>query len=100
ESSPDCIAVAVEERVAYLNPAGMKMFAVRDWKEIVGRSVYEFVSPEFREEVIARRKGVLERGVTAGLTEGRLLRLDGFSITVEAIAVPFVYAGQPAIMNL
>ncbi len=100
ESSPDCIAVAIDERVAYLNPAGQRMFAVSNYKELIGRSVYEFVPPEFHDEVRTRREGVLELGLTAVVKEGWLLRTDGSPVTVEAIAVPFVYAGRPAIMNL
>jgi PAS domain S-box-containing protein len=92
--------VAVEERVAYVNPAGAGIFAISNWKEVVGRSVYDFVPLDLHEEVRARRKGVLERGITAEIKEGRLLRVDGSSVTVEAFSIPFVYAGQPAIMNL
>ncbi len=100
ESSPDCIVVAVDERVTYLNPAGMKMFAVSNWDEVAGRSVYDFVPQEFQEVIRARRKEVLKRGQPAEVMEAPLLRMDGSLITVEAMAVPFVYAGQPAIMNL
>ncbi len=100
ESSPDCIVVAVDERVAYLNPAGAKIFGISNWKDVVGRFVYDFVPEDIREEVRERRQGVLERGVIAAVKDGRLLRMDGSSVTVEAISVPFVYAGQRAIMNL
>jgi len=100
ESSPDCIVVAVDERVAYLNPAGAKIFGINDRREVVGRSVYDFVPPDILEEVRDRRRSVLERGVMAEVKEGRLLRMDGSPVTVEAISVPFVYAGQRAIMNL
>jgi PAS domain S-box-containing protein len=100
ESSPDCIVVAVDERVAYVNPAGANIFAISNWKEVIGRSVYDFVPLDLHEEVRARRQSVLERGMFAEIKDGRLLRMDGSSITIEAIAVPFVYSGQPAIMNL
>ncbi len=100
ESSPDCIVVAVDERVAYLNPAGAKIFGISNWKDVVGRSVYDFVPEDIHEEVKERRNRVLEQGVIAAVKEGRLLRMDGSSVNVEAISVPFVYAGRRAIMNL
>src|SRR6185503_9610720 len=40
------------------------------------------------------------RGIVEPPIEGPLLRSDGTSILVEALAVPFVYAGRPAILNL
>src|SRR6185503_10925971 len=40
------------------------------------------------------------RGIVEPPIEGPLLRSDGTSIHVEALAVPFTYAGRPAILNL
>ena len=100
DCSPECIAVAVDERVAYLNPAGRRLFGFGNSTDLTGHSVYDFVPPAFHEEIRTRRQGVLELGLTAEVKEGQLLRADGSPVAVEAMAVPFVYAGQPAILNI
>ena len=100
ESSPDCIAVAVNERLAYLNPAGLKLIRAKSLDEILGRSVYTFAPEEMSEGLQVRRRTVLERATASPIIEFQLRRQDGSSVLVESQAVPFVYSGQPAILNL
>jgi len=100
EFSPDSVAVAVNERVVYVNPAGAKLIGAENSKDLLGRSVYDFVPVELHETMRERRQQVLQHGVSAPPIEIPILRLDGSTVLVEAQAVPFVYAGQPAILNL
>lgn len=100
ESSPDCIAVAVNERLAYVNPAGLKLIRAKSLDEVLGRSVYTFAPAEMTEGLQVRRRTVLERAAASPVIEFQLLRQDGSSVLVESQAVPFVYSGQPAILNL
>ena len=100
ESSPDCIAVAVNEQLAYLNPAGLKLIRAKSLDEVLGRSVYTFAPAEMSEGLQVRRRTVLERATASPIIEFQLLRQDGSSVLVESQAVPFVYSGQPAILNL
>lgn len=100
ERTPDCISVAVNERLAYVNPAGLKLIRAKSLDEVLGRSVYTFAPAEMREGLEVRRRTVLERGTASPVIEFELLRQDGSSVMVESQAVPFVYRGQPAILNL
>jgi PAS domain S-box-containing protein len=100
EYSPDCIAVAVNERLVYLNPAGAKLIGAKDANEVLGRSTYDFVPVELHETMRRRREKVLAESVSSPVMEFALLRLDGSLVTIESQAVPFVYAGQTAILNL
>ena len=103
EFSPECVAISVEDRLVYLNPAGAKLIGAKgaeDRAKLIGRSVYEFVPATVHELARERRREVLESGIVAPPMESALLRHDGSSIIAEALAVPFVYAGQPAILNL
>lgn len=100
ESSPDCIAVAVNEKLAYLNPAGLKLIKAKSFDDVAGRSVYDFAPPELRDEIRVRRQIVLEQGIPSPVIEFPLQLPDGTAVLVESQAVPFVYSGQPAILNL
>ncbi len=100
EFSPDCIAVAVDERLVYLNPAGLKLIHAKSIKEILGRQAFDFVPPELHPLMQERRKHVLQDGVSSPVIEFPLLRLDGSTVLVESQAVPFTYGGRPAILNL
>jgi PAS domain S-box-containing protein len=100
EFSPDSVAVAVNEHVVYVNPAGAKLMGVEDSKDLLGRSVYDFIPVELHETMRGRRQQVLQHGVSAPPMEVPIRRLDGSIVPVEVQAVPFVYAGQAAILNL
>lgn len=100
EFSPICIAVAVDEKLAYVNPAGLKLIRVKSFDEVAGRSVYDFAPPELRDPIRTRRQIVMERAESSPIIEFPLLLPDGSSVPVESQAVPFTYSGQPAILNL
>jgi PAS domain S-box-containing protein len=100
EFSPECIAVAVQDHVVYLNPAAARLIGAEDPAKVIGRSVYDFSPVEIHELMKERRRAVLASGIAATPMVAPMVRLDGTSIIVEAIAVPFVYRGQPAILNL
>jgi len=100
EFSPICIAVAVNERLAYLNPAGLKLIHAKSFEEVAGRSVYDFAPPDLRDPIRVRRQIVLQRRESSPLIEFDLVLPDGSSVPVESQAVPFTYSGQPAILNL
>jgi PAS domain S-box-containing protein len=103
EFLPDAVVVSVDDRLVYLNPAGVKMIqaeASEGLAKLIGRSVYDFTPVAFHEPMRERRRKVLHGGIVEPPIEGPLLRSDGSSILVEALAVPFTYAGRPAILNL
>jgi PAS domain S-box-containing protein len=100
EFSPDCIAVAVHERLVYMNPAGLKLIGAKNAGEVIGRNTQDFVPVELHETMRQRREKVLAESVSSPVMEIALIRLDGSLVTIESQAVPFVYAGQTAILNL
>ena len=100
EFSPDCIAVTMDERLVYLNPAGVKLIGAKSAKEVLGRNPFDFVPPELHPAMRERRDSVLQQGISSPVIEFPLLRLDRSPVLVESQAVPFTYAGKPAILNL
>jgi PAS domain S-box-containing protein len=83
-----------------LNPAGLKLIGAKNLEEVLGRSVYTFAPSDLHVALQLRRQRVLQRGIASPVIEFELLRLDGSPVLVESQAVPFVYSGQPAILNL
>lgn len=100
EYSPECIAVSVDDRLVYVNSAGVKMFGANDSTQLLGRSVYDFGPPELHGLARERRRAVLQSGKASPPLVSPLIRLDGQSFFAETISAPFNYRGQPAILNL
>src|SRR5262249_21347515 len=74
ECSPVGIAVAVDNKVVYVNPAAVQLAGARNAADLLGRSVLEFVHEDFREEAARRRAKVLETGLPSPLFEIKLQR--------------------------
>ncbi|WP_067863568.1 diguanylate cyclase domain-containing protein [Nocardia shimofusensis] len=84
EHSPDAICVLEGGSIAYLNPAGMRLFAAGS--DVLGRPLSEFLSPaEFTNPVRPNRRA-----------PATLLRPDGVRIPVETATVLTVWQGRDA----
>lgn len=96
ERSPEMIAVAIAGRYVFINAAGVRLLGAQRATEIMGRPVLDTVHPDFRPKVAERLKRVEEGREEAPLTDGRVVRLDGRAIDVEALGVPILFEGKPA----
>jgi len=98
EYSPGGMAVAVDNKLVYVNPAAIRLAGARDAADLLGRSVLEFVHEDSRADVERRRSKMLETGLPGPVFETKLRRPDGRTIDVESMGVPIVYGGKQAIL--
>jgi two-component system, cell cycle sensor histidine kinase and response regulator CckA len=78
----DGIAVHRDGVLLYANPAAVRILGFDSAKEMIGRSLMDFVHPDHRQMVQGRIADVL-RGIGAPLMEEVFLRKDGSSVVVE-----------------
>jgi PAS domain S-box-containing protein len=97
EFSPDAILVHSEGKFVYVNDAGTKLLGAAKPEELVGRSIFDFVHPDYLKTVRARVRRLQKEGGQAELIEEKLVRLNGQIIDVEVTGIPTTYAGHPAI---
>jgi len=101
ENAPETVAVAVDEKLVYVNPAAVTMFGGEGIgrEYFIGRSVYEFMVEEYRDMARERRMAVLG-GAPVGAWECLARRTDGTTFLGEARAIRFSYGGKVAILSL
>jgi PAS domain S-box-containing protein len=97
ELSPDAIIVHSEGLVVFANAAAARLVGAAAPSAIVGRSVLDFVHPDYRSVVVERVREMVDQGARAPLIAERFLRLDGTPVEVEVQAGPLAYQGRPAI---
>ncbi|MBS1681049.1 MAG: PAS domain-containing sensor histidine kinase [Bacteroidetes bacterium] len=95
EHVPLCIGVICEGRVVFINQSGARMMAAEKPEDIIGKTVIDFIHPDFRQLVATRLTKVL-MGEQALPMEEKFVRLDGKTIHVEVSAYPFRYQGKAA----
>ncbi len=98
ECLPYGMAVAVDDKLIYLNPVATRLAGVKSADNLIGHSIFDFVHEDFREIVRQRREQMSKTGVPSGPMKGKLRGRCGV-IDAELTGVPIVYGGKPAILN-
>jgi PAS domain S-box-containing protein len=96
ELSPDAVFVNAGGVIAYANAATLKLFGATDPRQILGRSPLELAHPDFHPAIKERVRQLLS-GKPVPPLEEKWARLDGSPLTVEAVAAPLTWKGEPAI---
>lgn len=97
ETSPEAIAVHADGKFIYVNPAFLNLYAASKADQIIGKEVLSFLHPDYRDQVEERAK-MIQQGIEwTGNNEGKIVRLDGKTINVEASADQISFQGKNAV---
>jgi PAS domain S-box-containing protein len=97
ELSPAAIVVQSAGKIVYANQAAVKIAGATELKQVLGKSVLDFVPPEMHEEIIVRMMNTELGGERVPLVEEKLRRLDGSIVDVEVSVDLINYLGETAI---
>ncbi|MBI3529138.1 MAG: PAS domain S-box protein [Betaproteobacteria bacterium] len=97
ELSPEPVFVHQDLKYVYVNRACVALLGATRPEELLGRSVMDFVHPDFREAVRERVRLQIEEGRTPPVVEHVYVRLDGSTVEVEVSSAPFMFRGKPAV---
>ncbi len=96
--SPAGVFVAVDGCFVYANGAFVKILALVDSADIIGKSAFEFLHPDYHEVVKEHIGTMLETGRPVPVFEEKVLRSDGAVVDVEVTAAPIDYGGRRGIL--
>ena len=96
EWSPQALAVHRGKEILYVNPAAIKLFGAGCEQDLVGKSIFDRVHPDFRERVLDLFKSDASRDSIFPLRQTKLLKLDGSTMDVESQSTLIVYDGVQA----
>jgi PAS domain S-box-containing protein len=99
ERLPDAVLVHQSGLIVYANAAALALFGAEPGKseQLLGRTLFELVHPDFRE-TFTRRLAELHRVGWTSLLEKKFLRLDGTPIDVESMSIPISYSGCDSVL--
>jgi PAS domain S-box-containing protein len=93
---PFPVWIAQDGKIVFVSAAAIEMLGAADGGQIVGKSPFEFIHPDFHDLAGGRFKAAMS-GETPPVLEGRLVRLDGSVIDVELGARAIPYKGAKAV---
>ncbi|MBF0531137.1 MAG: response regulator, partial [Deltaproteobacteria bacterium] len=100
QNHPDTIIVNIDGKFAYVNPAGLQLYAASKKEDLLGRLMLDHIRPEDRDLVTERMHKVLITGITLKPNDVYIIRLDGTKVPVTANGVRIIYGGKPAILSV
>jgi PAS domain S-box-containing protein len=83
ENSPSAIVLHSEGKIVYVNPAGVKLFAAQSEKDILGKSILDFIASNSQKVVFERLDKLLNGERVATVAEIKILTLEGKEEDVE-----------------
>jgi len=100
ELSPSGVFVFCEGRTVYVNHRGAILMGANDPQEILERSMFEFIHPDFHHEVRENVKCLLDGRASVHSAERIYLKKDGTPVPVHVEASRITWNGTPAIIGL
>ena len=97
ELAPDTIVVCSKGKIVSVNTAGVLLFGAINPAQLVGKSLTDFVHPDYRKTIKKRLRKMRKKEEAETFIEERFIRLDGAEIDVEMAGVPLTYQGEPAV---
>jgi PAS domain S-box-containing protein len=98
ELSADGIFVNKGGRITYANPALQRMLRANSMEDLVGKTPFDIIHPDFHRMVQERISTVVEKGEAVPFVEEKYLALDGTVVDVEIAATPFEEQGELAVL--
>ncbi|RLD45272.1 MAG: hypothetical protein DRI89_01615 [Bacteroidetes bacterium] len=97
------VAVHVNNKIVYANPAIVNMFGYNSEKDFLGKNVLEFVHPDDHKKVedaitASFMNSEIPGNQTSTIIEERLLKNNGDELIVEASSIRINYYGETALM--
>ena len=100
ELSPESILVIVDDRLAYINAAGVRLLHGADVHDLVGKTIDELVHPGDHARVTEGIREMSAIGSELQQAEVRIIRPDGTLLEAEITAAAVTFDGRPAIQAL
>jgi PAS domain S-box-containing protein len=97
EVSPVGIAVHQDEKIVFINPAGLKLLGAESYDKIIGKPLTEIIHPDLHGRAWDRIKRMMAGEEGLYPTEDIYLKFDGTPINVEVMATPLTFNLKPAV---
>lgn len=95
DSIPTGIAIYQNNKITFINPAGVQMFGATTTEELLGKSVFQFIHPDSKTD-FRKKMNLIAEGELMDTFEEKCIRLDGSVFDAEITTIQAVYKGSVA----
>lgn len=99
ENSLDTIAIVKKNAWIFVNRAGVRLFEAESEKDLLGKSIYQFI-PESQHEAVRERLNNLSKTGSIGPLEQQWYTLQGNLIDTEVVATYMLLDNEPVVQMI
>ena len=100
ELSVEAILIHANQRLLYVNPAGVRLLGASQPEQLLHHPIDDFIHPDSSEEVQEYIEQRLLASTALPLPEAKFMRIDGSTLDVEVLTTDIVFEGKPATMTV
>lgn len=96
DHSPDGVMIHHNGKIIFANPSALRIMGAEKMEEVVGRGAFEFILPEYIDEVMERLNNTMN-GISQSFFELRLRNFKGEIRSIETRPIRIKFNGVDAI---
>lgn len=97
---PESVIIHRDNRILYVNKATVSMMGATSKEELVGRSLFDFIDPEYKERAKERINQAKKMKRPLATLEHRIKNLNGLMFFFEASSLSIVFGGKEAVLTI
>ncbi|MFD0826443.1 ATP-binding protein [Neobacillus sp. M.A.Huq-85] len=100
DSLPNPVYILSDQKLLYVNQAVVRTAGVKSKEELIGKSIFDFIVPEYQERARERYKQINKEKQPVNTIEYKAKRLDGSTFFFEVSSMYIVFGGKEAVLSI
>ena len=100
DSLPEPVYITRDHRLLYVNNAAVSMLRAQHKDEIIGKSIFDFIVPEYMDRLLERYKQIKKEKQPIHTIEYRAKRMDGTTFFFEVSSLSIVFGEKEAVLSI
>ncbi|MEY2193118.1 ATP-binding protein [Neobacillus sp. BF23-41] len=100
DSLPAPVYITSNHRFLYVNKAAMNLIGATKLEDVMGKSIFEFIIPDYNSRLFERFKQIKKEKQPVNTIEYKAKRLDGTPFFFEVSSLFIVFGGKEAVLSI
>ncbi|MGM0876408.1 MAG: ATP-binding protein [Bacillota bacterium] len=100
DSLPKSVIIHSDYKIVYVNKAACSMIGAANKEEIIGKSILDFIVPEYKKRLLERIKQVKKENLPLNNIEYKIKRFDGSMFFFEVSSLHIVFGANAAVLSI
>jgi PAS domain S-box-containing protein len=100
DSLPEPVYVTRNHKFLYVNKAAISMIGANDLGELLGKSIFDFIAPDYKNRLLERFRQIKKEKEPVNTIEYKAIRMDGTPFFFEVSSLYILFGGTEAVLSI